>query len=185
MGLWGWLTGRGRDEPEPEPPAPPAPTEADVLAALDRLGERARSEGLAVAVLTRIARIDRAIRTTLPRLRTFGLGSYEGYAVVATALSYLPEALEAYLRLPRDWADQRPVDRGRTSLMLLVDQLDLLAASTEQILDAAARADAQALIQHGRFLAAKFGGGSGDVHATAAPPPAPRTPGPANPLDLP
>lgn len=181
MGFWSRLLGREPAAPAtPEPAVPAPPTEADVLAALDRVRDRAEQARLATAAQTRIGRIDRAIRTTLPRLRTFGLGSYEGYAVVATAMSYLPEALESYLRLPREWADRRPIDRGRTALMLLVDQLDLLAASTEQILDAAARADAQALIQHGRFLAAKFGTGPADVHPTSAPPPTRSN----NPLDL-
>ncbi|WP_114561551.1 hypothetical protein, partial [Desertihabitans aurantiacus] len=157
MGFWDWLTGR-REPPAPDPePAPPAPDEDDVRAALDRVLARAEAERLAPAVRSRIARIDTSVRTALPRLRTFGLGSVEGHAVVATATSYLPEALEAYLRLPRSWADERPLDRGRTALMLLVDQLDLLAASTEQLADAAVRADARALVEHGRFLAARFG----------------------------
>ena len=46
--------------------------------------------------------------------------------------------------------------------MVLVDQLDLLAATMDKILDAVYRADADALVAHGRFLAEKFG------HASAA-----------------
>jgi hypothetical protein len=80
--------------------------------------------------------------------------------VVATATDYLPEAVGSYLRLPRDWADTRPIDGYKTSLMVLVDQLELLAATMLKILDAASRADAQALLAHGRFLDAKFGAAS-------------------------
>jgi hypothetical protein len=80
--------------------------------------------------------------------------------VVATATSYLPEALGAYLRLPRQFADHRPVDAGRTSLMVLCDQLDLLALKMDEIFDAVCRADADALVAHGQFLAEKFGAGS-------------------------
>jgi hypothetical protein len=76
---------------------------------------------------------------------------------MATVTSYLPEALGAYLRLPRSFADRRPVDKGKTSLMVLVDQLDLLAATMDDIFEAACRSDAEALVAHGRFLAEKFG----------------------------
>jgi len=79
---------------------------------------------------------------------------------MATATSYLPEALEAYLRLPRSFADRRPVDGNKTSLMVLVDQLDLLAVTMEKIRDAVYRSDAEALVAHGRFLAEKFGHGA-------------------------
>ena len=68
-----------------------------------------------------------------------------------------PEAVGGYLRLPREWADTRPIDGYKTSLMVLVDQLELLGSTMDKILDAANRADAQALIAHGRFLQAKFG----------------------------
>ena len=80
--------------------------------------------------------------------------------MVATATSYLPEALGAYLRLPRSFADRRPIDGGRTALMVLIDQLDLLALKMDEIFDAVCRADADALVAHGEFLREKFGAGS-------------------------
>jgi hypothetical protein len=86
-----------------------------------------------------------------------GLGSMDAYSVMATASDYLPEAVGGYLRLPRDWADTRPVDGYKTSLMLLVEQLELLGSTMDKIFDAANRADAQALIAHGKFLQARFG----------------------------
>ena len=93
----------------------------------------------------------------MPRLRNLGLGSPEAYSVMATATDYLPEAISGYLRLPRDWADSRPVEAGKTSLMLLIDQLDLLGSTMDKIFDAVVRVDAAALIAHGRFLQEKFG----------------------------
>ena len=103
---------------------------------------------------------------------------------MATATDYLPEAIGGYLRLPRQWADTRPVDRGKTSLMILIDQLDLLAATMDKVFDAVNRADAAALIAHGRFLQEKFGtgstGGGLAIGPTASTPP-PDT-GPAGPL---
>ena len=82
---------------------------------------------------------------------------------MATATDYLPEAVGGYLRLPREWADTRPIDGYKTSLMVLIDQLELLGSTMDKILDAANRADAQALLLHGKFLEAKFG------HARPAP----------------
>jgi hypothetical protein len=41
--------------------------------------------------------------------------------------------------------------------MVLIDQLDLLGATMDQVFDAVCRADANALVVHGRFLQEKFG----------------------------
>lgn len=108
-------------------------------------------------VRARALRVTNAVRQTLPRLEILGIGSYDAYSVVATATDYLPEAIGAYLRLPRDWADSRPVENGKTSLLLLIDQLDLLAITMDAIYDAANTTDAAALISHGRFLQERFG----------------------------
>lgn len=157
MGLKEWWQARQRRAEAEEYVVPPPPTEADVLAALNRVNAMLREGNAPPVVTSRVVRIARTIHQTLPRLRNLGLGSREGHSVVATATDYLPEAVGSYLRLPREWADTRPVDGSKTSLMLLIDQLELLALTMDQIFDAANRADAQALIAHGRFLDAKFG----------------------------
>lgn len=184
MGFWDWLTGRPRREAAEPSAVPAAPTEADILASLARV-EGMLADGTAPAVVrSRVARIDRTIRETLPRLPFLGWGSADAYSVVATATDYLPEAVGGYLRLPRDWANSRPIDGGRTALMILVDQLELLASTMTKMLDAANRADAQALIAHGKFLEAKFGasstGGTLDASAGVPAPPPP----PSSSLDL-
>lgn len=161
MGLWAWLRGEPRGEDQPAEPALPAPPgEDDILAALDRVAAMLADGSAAPMISSRVQRIDGLIRGILPRLAQLGVGSIDSYAVVATATDYLPEAVGGYLRLPREWADSRPIDGGRTALMVLIDQLELLAATMTKMLDAATRADAQALIAHGRFLEAKFGGGA-------------------------
>jgi hypothetical protein len=115
------------------------------------------------AIQARVDRIARTVRDILPRLDQLGPGSAEAHAVVATATSYLPEALAAYLRLPRHYADRRPVSGGKTALMVLCDQLDLLAGKMDEVFVAVCRADADALVAHGRFLQEKFGAGSLNV----------------------
>jgi hypothetical protein len=160
MGFWDRLLGRD------ETPAPgevgaedvaSAPTEQDINASLAGVDALVNDPAVPAVVRARALRVTNAVRQTLPRLAILGLGSYDAYSVVATATDYLPEAIGAYLRLPRDWADSRPVENGKTSLLLLIDQLDLLATTMDAIYDAANTTDAAALISHGRFLQERFG----------------------------
>jgi hypothetical protein len=152
------LLGRRREEPRLE--LPPVRTSAELLAQLDAF-EAGLDHRVPPAVTSRVARVSGIVRETIPRLDQLGAGSYQAHSVVATATSYLPEAVGAYLRLPRSWADSRPVSGGKTSLMVLCDQLDLLGYKMDQVFDAVCRADAAALVAHGAFLAEKFGTGGG------------------------
>ncbi len=153
------LTGRRR-EPE-RPVLARAPTNEDLLAALDAVEAMVARGVVPAPVASRVTRVSRTVRDTIPRLSNLGAGSLQAYNVMATATDYLPEAIGGYLRLPRQFADSRPVDRGKTSLMILIDQLDLLAATMDKVFDAVCRSDAAALVAHGRFLAEKFGHASG------------------------
>jgi hypothetical protein len=191
MGFAEWvakITGRAPAAPPPPPPPPPprspaAPTENDILAALDRVQTMISGGVVPAAVESRVKRVSQTVRETMPRLRNLGLGSPEAYSVMATATDYLPEAIGSYTRLPRRWADSRPIENGKTSLMLLIDQLDLLGSTMDQIFDAVVRVDADALIAHGRFLQEKFGhaatGGGLDISDQ------PTTQPPRSSLDLP
>lgn len=154
---WDRLNGRAPEPVADEVVLDRVPTEEDLLAALDATDASVAGGSVPAPVASRVRRITRTVRETLPRLRNLGLGSAEAYAVTATATDYLPEALQAYTRLPRQWADSRPVEDGLTSLMLLIDALDLLASSMDAIFDAAVRVDANALVVQGRFLQEKFG----------------------------
>jgi len=180
------LTGRKQEAPEPAAVSRP-PTTEDLLASLVRVEQLVANGAVPAVVASRVGRVVRVVRETIPRLGNLG-GSAQAYSVMATATDYLPEAIGGYLRLPRQWADTRPVDRGKTSLMILIDQLDLLAATMDKVFDAVNRADAAALVAHGRFLQEKFGTGStggglalGPTESTPPPDLGPST-GPAGPL---
>lgn len=180
MGIGSWF-GFGTKRAEPEPDGGPdehrAPTSQDLLDAVDRVEQLARDGTAPAMVRSRLGRVAATVRDTVPRLDTLGPGSPQAYNVMATATNYLPDAIGGYLRLPRQWADSRPVDRGKTSLMILVDQLDLLGATMDKVFDAVCRADAEALVVHGRFLEEKFGSaaGGGDLRLGSTPlPPMPR-----------
>jgi hypothetical protein len=160
MGFWDRLLGRDVTSAPVEVGADDvasAPTEQDINASLAGVDALVNDPAVPAVVRARALRVTNAVRQTLPRLAILGLGSYDAYSVVATATDYLPEAIGAYLRLPRDWADSRPVENGKTSLLLLIDQLDLLATTMDAIYDAANTTDAAALISHGRFLQERFG----------------------------
>ena len=147
----GWvLTRRAR-------PAPVSPDDdAEILAALARFRLQIRGR-VPAAVEARVARVASRVDDCIPRLAQLGPMNAQAHAVLRTATSYLPEAVAGYLRLPRDFADNRPVQNGKTSLVVLCDQLDLLAAKMDDVFDAVCRADADALIAHGQFLVEKFG----------------------------
>ncbi len=155
--------GGGRAEPEDDQAerAPAPPTRQDLLVALDATEDLVDGSAVPSPVTARVLRVTAAVRDTIPRLDALGAGSARAYSVMATATDYLPEAVNGYLRLPRRFADTRPVDAGKTSLMVIVDQLDLLGATMDRVFDAVCRDDATALVAHGRFLAQKFGTASG------------------------
>ena len=134
----------------------PVPTGDQLIAAVDDIVPQITGS-VPPMVQARVERIVNTVRETIPRLNQLGAGSRDAHSVMATVTSYLPEALDTYRRLPRSFADRRPIDGGKTALMILIDQLDLLAVTMDDIFAAACRSDADALIAHGRFLAEKFG----------------------------
>ena len=79
------------------------------------------------------------------------------YLIRQTALSYLPDAFDTYLRLPRVMAERRRVADGRTPHDVLLDQLDLMDRRLADVADDMARHDSDRLLANGRFLAEKFG----------------------------
>ena len=138
-------------------PAPVDDEDAATLAALDRL--LAEIHGKVPGIVeARVQHVADTVRQTVPRLDQLGAGSSTAHAVLRTATSYLPEAVAAYMRLPRDFADRRPVDGGKSSLTVLCDQLDLLGSKMDEVFDAVCRADADALIANGRFIAEEVRG---------------------------
>ncbi|HEY6532526.1 MAG TPA: hypothetical protein VIY72_09490 [Acidimicrobiales bacterium] len=145
---------RGRPGARPAPPEP-----QDLGGGLHELADRVRPS-VPPAVVARVDRIATTVDEIEPRLDGMGFASVDAHAVVRTATSYVPEALEAYMRLPRSFADTRKIQGSKTALAILCDQLDLLASKMDDVHDAVYRRDAQALIQHGQFLQARFSTGA-------------------------
>ena len=145
----------GKDKAESDISA--APTADMLLAELNQIERLVEDASVCTAIQYRVQLVCEGVRNTLPRIDTLGWSSADAYAIVATVTDYLPEALDGYLKLPRQWADTRPLESGKSALLLLIDQLDLLALTLHKVFDAVNQRDAQALITHGRFLQEKFG----------------------------
>jgi len=73
-----------------------------------------------------------------------------------TALSYLPEALRAYLGIPRTYAEGRPVESGKTAHDILMDQLTVMDSKLNEVAEAIARNDTERLLANVRFLQERF-----------------------------
>jgi hypothetical protein len=160
--------------PKKRAPGVPGLDEAEVRRSLAELAHR--TEGRVPAeIATKVSRISSTIADTLPRADELGPGSPGLFVLTQCATDYLPTALQAYLDLPRSYADQKIVDQGKTPLALLSEQLDLLGNEIDEVADAVNRADTDKLVANGRFLAEKFGRGPLDIDGAATDAPAPPT----------
>lgn len=73
-----------------------------------------------------------------------------------TALNYLPQALDAYLSIPRIYAERRPIAAGQTAHQVLIDQLNLMDQKMKEAAEDIARNDTERLLTHARFLQERF-----------------------------
>ena len=127
----------------------------------------------------RVKQLATMLGETLPRADALSDGSNARYVLVKIATDYLPSSLQAYLDLPRAYADHKVVADGKTSHRLLCDQLDVLSEQMNEVADAVNRADTDKLLANGRFLAEKFGRGPLDLSSEQQERPPGSPPGPA------
>jgi len=118
---------------------------------------RSISGRIPAEVMSRVTAIESIILALLPRAEQLPAGSEDRYILRATALEYLPAALNSYLSMPRDYATHRRIDGDRTAEAELVDQLSLLESKLVEISEDFAGNDSQRLLANGRFLREKFG----------------------------
>jgi hypothetical protein len=108
-------------------------------------------------VMAKVQSIQQIILGILPRSGVLPAESPELYIVQRTATEYLPTALESYLNLPRAYATLHPVQQGKTSKQVLLDQLGILESKMSEVADDVHRYDADRLLANGRFLEERFG----------------------------
>jgi hypothetical protein len=73
------------------------------------------------------------------------------------ALRYLPDALKSFWSIPAGFATTKALDNGLTADATLGKTVDELGQKVRQLNDALAARDAQAFLDHSRFLSDKFG----------------------------
>ncbi|CAL1240473.1 hypothetical protein [Candidatus Methylocalor cossyra] len=131
--------------------------------ALDHL-VRAIRQRVPAEVLAKVEGIREAIIALLPELqRQDWEQGHQIHIIRETALSYLPDMLGSYLRLPAAFAQRHPIKDGKTARQLLNEQLDLLDGEIKRIAVDLHRRDLGALVAHGRFLREKFGRSEWDL----------------------
>ena len=130
---------------------------AEIRDGLARLVRSLRGK-VADDLLAKVVGIQGSILGTLEIEGSMGDGADPNvYLIRQTALAYLPDAFQTYLRMPRIMAERRAIAGGRTPHDVLLDQLDLMDRRLADVGDDLARHDSDKLLANGRFLAEKFG----------------------------
>ena len=106
--------------------------------------------------LTRVRSIKVAVLAVLPQLERGSGLTQDVYNVRQTALEYLPDAVERYAALPKSFAETKRLRNGKTAKDTLLEQLELLDATMQNLMASVYQEDAQGLLVHGRFLEEKF-----------------------------
>lgn len=86
-----------------------------------------------------------------------GLPDQDRFQFRQTIFRYLPETIDAYLKLPRLYRQYHTVRDGKTAEALFAEQIALLAGEVDELGARLYQADAQGLLAQGRFLGDKFG----------------------------
>jgi hypothetical protein len=129
-------------------------------------------------IAAKVERIAVAIETILPKAGKLSGSSRYLFALERTATDYLPTTVHAYLDLPRQYADTRVIQDGKTAHQIVSEQLDILVSQMDEVVDAANRGDVDRLLAQGRFLDERFGKQAltiegpavGDIGGSSSPP---------------
>ena len=136
---------------------------AGVRHALDEL-VRSLAGRVPSEIFDRVSSIRASILVTLDHGAGTAVADPNVFLIRQTALSYLPEALNEYLSLPRAYANRSLAGR-KSAHDVLIDQLNLMDDKMREVAEAVVADDAEKLEAHGRFLADKFGASSLDLRA--------------------
>ncbi len=143
----------------------------EVSAGLERLLVNIHGR-VADDIYVRVDSIHHSIASTLPSNGTADTTDPSVFLVRQTALNYLPQALDAYLAVPRSYAEGRTVAGGQTPHDALLQQLDLMDARLHDVSEAMIQHDSDRLLANTRFLAERFAGSSLRLTAPVAATPA-------------
>jgi hypothetical protein len=146
-----WLTG----SPAAELRLRQQLTAGEIRDQLDAL-VRAIRKKVPEEILVVVVSIKDSILEILPNIVDITSADRDIYIIRQTALDYLPETLENYLRLPPAFRNLHPIRDGKTAKQLLLEQLEILDSQMKEIVQDFYHNDSQKLMAHGRFLESKF-----------------------------
>jgi hypothetical protein len=127
----------------------------DAIAGVARLAAEAEKR-LPPDIAERVTEIATAVEQILPRLAARNVADATFVDVRATATTYLPDTLNAYLAVPPAYRNNAAIRDGKTARQIVVEQLTVLAAKMKEIAQDAVVNDAQSLLANGRFLKERF-----------------------------
>jgi hypothetical protein len=127
----------------------------DAVAAVGRLAAESQKR-LPPDIASLVEQIASAVADVLPRLAARNVADAVFVDVRATATTYLPDTLNAYLTVPAAYRNTVAIRDGKTARQIVVEQLTVLAAKMQEIAKNAVVDDAQALLANGKFLKERF-----------------------------
>jgi hypothetical protein len=134
--------------------------QASLRDAIDRLRRRVKGK-LPIDAAKLMESVLASAETILPKLdelhKKGSIVTDETFTVRETLIRYLPETLEAYLRLPPAYASVHAVKDGKPARRLLTEQLQFLDERFKIMVGNVLEEDVQALEANGRFLQERFG----------------------------
>jgi hypothetical protein len=108
-------------------------------------------------IFAKVGSISHSIVETLPKNgENYDSADPNLHLVSRTALDYLPEALNAYLAIPRIYAERRQMPNGRTAHDVLLEQLNVMDAKLNDVREDIERNDTERLMSNVRFLQERF-----------------------------
>jgi len=132
--------------------------DAEIIEGLNTIAVRA-PQVLPEAVASNVVEICENLKTLIPALTRSGAGGSVAYDVRTAATEYLPQTLEAYLKLPRAFRATAKSADGKNADEMLTEQVATLRKRLDDVTTAVASADAAALSENGRFLRERFAQG--------------------------
>ena len=154
--------------PAPQPKPIPLPKPKPAMPEVSRMG----ANRLPPSVQMKIGQIRRKAAAILQFSGEFPIGSEDLYLVEHTVSDYLPQTLDAYLRLPPASHNQPVEPGGRTAWEELWSQLNLMERKLDDVAGELKRKNADHLLANGKFLEERFNPGVSASDLNPAPAPA-------------
>ncbi len=111
---------------------------------------------LSTDIMERVLSIRKSLVEIFPHIKDINSAESDIYVVRQTALKYLPETLDNYIRLSPELAKNRKLNNGKTAHQTLIEQLNILDKELKDTIVDIHNKDSKALLAHGRFLKSKF-----------------------------